>query len=631
LLERSDDAGDAVELVRLFLSLDDRERALEITQRWLDRCIAAGLAHALFRVLSVTGDPTFLAAQLACVTAIGGGPAVAWAASLRRPDDPRCRIAWATSLRLRGQNERALEELRALPDGLDADLVFEAALAEATALFYLGRAAESAAVAEAAVATTDDARARRLSCMARALVTVGDMDRVGSLIDEVERLLPALSPAARRDARTLALVSLGQSGHTRAALRLAGDLSTREALVGLSVISREALALVAHDAGQLDMVALVVESLERVAVKSPLGLFVVRFLQVQLSFARGDFERARWLLDILASESERIDEPSAVGWARWLVSCWGVHVPAEARELPAAIGPEDGLAHRLVHATERIRRARAGDAREDRLPASRVPVVRIHDLRAEAEEHLAGGDTLSAIRALDVARSVAVDHGRRLDEAELLVVLAEAHLVAGSTDAVLQEIAAELAALARAFPSARFEAEAEWAAIAASAIDPNSERVKNLANDAVASPVVARRAALLLGSAEGIDERDRVVVSRARDAIARRRAAERRGTLVLFAKTKRAVLPNGRQADLAQSDVGFRLLRALAEARGIVSKEELVLKVWAVRDYHPLRDDKRLHVSILRLRERLVAEGGGEIVVTADGGYELGCPASIVD
>jgi DNA-binding response OmpR family regulator len=155
--------------------------------------------------------------------------------------------------------------------------------------------------------------------------------------------------------------------------------------------------------------------------------------------------------------------------------------------------------------------------------------------------------------------------------------------------------------------------------------------VEALAARATDSPAASRRAALLLGAAEGLDERDRVVVARAKEAIARRRPPEPRGTLVLSAKTRRAVLPNGREADLAQSDVGFRLLRALAESGGVVSKEDLVRKVWAVRDYHPLRDDKRLHVSILRLRERLLAEGCGELVLTAEGGYSVACPATVVD
>ena len=74
------------------------------------------------------------------------------------------------------------------------------------------------------------------------------------------------------------------------------------------------------------------------------------------------------------------------------------------------------------------------------------------------------------------------------------------------------------------------------------------------------------------------------------------------------------------------------MLRELVLGAGVVRKEDLVLRVWSVPEYHPLRDDKRLQVTIRRLRERLSAAGGAEsLVVTESGGYRLACAARLVE
>jgi DNA-binding winged helix-turn-helix (wHTH) protein len=63
-------------------------------------------------------------------------------------------------------------------------------------------------------------------------------------------------------------------------------------------------------------------------------------------------------------------------------------------------------------------------------------------------------------------------------------------------------------------------------------------------------------------------------------------------------------------------------LRELSTNRA-VSKERLVRAVWK-KDYHPLRDDNRLHVAIARLRALLSDDPRSPSkLVTEEDGYRL--------
>ncbi len=73
--------------------------------------------------------------------------------------------------------------------------------------------------------------------------------------------------------------------------------------------------------------------------------------------------------------------------------------------------------------------------------------------------------------------------------------------------------------------------------------------------------------------------------------------------------------------DLSQRGVLWDVLLALAERGGAATKEELVIAVWDVTEYHPLNHDNRLRVSVKKLRERLGA--AGERLATEADGYSL--------
>src|SRR5262249_49892553 len=89
-------------------------------------------------------------------------------------------------------------------------------------------------------------------------------------------------------------------------------------------------------------------------------------------------------------------------------------------------------------------------------------------------------------------------------------------------------------------------------------------------------------------------------------------------------KAQTVTLPNGSVVDLAGCTVQAALLRALSRMRH-ASKEQLVLSAWSTRDYHPLRHDKRLQVSIRALRDSIESEASRRTrVATPAEGYAIG-------
>jgi DNA-binding response OmpR family regulator len=88
---------------------------------------------------------------------------------------------------------------------------------------------------------------------------------------------------------------------------------------------------------------------------------------------------------------------------------------------------------------------------------------------------------------------------------------------------------------------------------------------------------------------------------------------------------KRVTRPDGRTIDLARHAKLHRIMAILCEKGGRASKEDLVVGAWGVREYHPLRDDNRLHVAARRLRVLLGDDPRApRWLLTEPDGYALG-------
>ena len=75
----------------------------------------------------------------------------------------------------------------------------------------------------------------------------------------------------------------------------------------------------------------------------------------------------------------------------------------------------------------------------------------------------------------------------------------------------------------------------------------------------------------------------------------------------------------------------WKVLVAILEEGG-ASKEHLCAVGWGVTDYHPLRDDNRLQVTVRKLRG-LIEQNPAEprLLATAADGYALGDSLRIIE
>lgn len=250
------------------------------------------------------------------------------------------------------------------------------------------------------------------------------------------------------------------------------------------------------------------------------------------------------------------------------------------------------------------------------------------------------------IASLATARKLrgrALDAGLAIRALEAGLVCIDAAIIARDHASVAVE--GERVALAsERVGSRRFALEARFASLAATSArsgedgrEPRSAEpgaaggmsstvLVELARAVDVSPVVARRAAALLGEDVLLDEADRAVVAAlsgsasARPHILRQAAGPE---WTVDAVAMRIILVDGRTVDLSHRKVLFDLLASLCLNGGAATKEQLLEKAWGVREYHPLQHDNRLKVAVRKLRRLLEEVLGDDPIEAAADGYRL--------
>ncbi|HJL37072.1 MAG TPA: helix-turn-helix domain-containing protein, partial [Polyangiaceae bacterium LLY-WYZ-15_(1-7)] len=316
-------------------------------------------------------------------------------------------------------------------------------------------------------------------------------------------------------------------------------------------------------------------------------------------------------------------------------AAWAFRVAMALREEPAVrVAAEDrvepgtylGAAHALAEARWRVRRGE--DAPEVELPTAPLPeLAREAELLAAERALIAGRDEEARRHAAAAARR-AEETGAVPARAEALELAAAAQLLAGRREAA-RERGEALAGLAEASGARAWAEEAELIARLAAPADPVA--LARFAAEAGAAPGARARARALLGEREArLDAVDRRVLEAARASgwgrWRRAPAVDEEGGAWSVAQSGEVRLTPDRRVDLGRRPLLARLLRALG-ARGVATKEELVLGAWEVTSYHPLRHDNRLQVAIRTLRRELEDDPSEpRRIRTVSEGYALGGP-----
>jgi hypothetical protein len=252
---------------------------------------------------------------------------------------------------------------------------------------------------------------------------------------------------------------------------------------------------------------------------------------------------------------------------------------------------------------------------------------------------LVAGDATQALHALDAGIALARSTGFTLDEIGALRLRLDACFLLGDIDG-LRETDAALVALGAEASSRAVAAELGFMRALQRSPVPATALVEAAAAWDAATRT-ARRARALLGDSGGrgdpggLDAIDTRVLDRAQPLCGAVRTSGpadapwgRAWVLDHGARTlTRGALP---VVDLAPTPLLWAVLTQLIAAEEL-DKETLVRSAWGVDDYHPLRDDNRLQVTMRKLRGLIELDPSApRCVKTTSTGYAFASDLRVV-
>ncbi|MBW2464899.1 MAG: winged helix-turn-helix domain-containing protein, partial [Deltaproteobacteria bacterium] len=581
------EAGRVEDLVSL---LDERGHDL----------MALGYAPRVWALVGDATDRRLGLWQLRCAAELGNATVLAAVQPPKLTSDGD-QLAWAATQYLLGEREEArriAQDIAKRTD--DPGTAADAALLSARCLLRLGQAADAAAELSEVHPPGDLVFAHgALTCLADACL---DREGVGSRS-------AALLAAATADSEPEALLDLAAAFY-RGGDRVRADdviervLSTPRGGRASLLVARRAMLLRARirlDRGELEEMDRLVELVRPYAR----GASILRPLGLELDATRR----------MIVGDLDGLDV-------------------ALARGVELARHADSGVTRRLVNLGDRLQRLSAKARTETDIdlvsgtsPWDAPDEERLRAAVSAAYVQLEEGFMMEAIDGARAARRDAARIGLRLLEVEALFVLADA-LMAGLYLEDLAEVTEALHALGDALGSPRllhhaafYEGHGEVAVL------------ERLADETLVAPTVARRAQALLGGTPELEAVDDLVL-----AVARADWDERRVEVVcgggagewgsgwgLDAGQSAVWLPDGRVVQLHKKPLLWRVLASLADHAGEATKEQLINEAWGEDEYHPIRHDPKLHVSIRSLRKVLEDDPSTPSrLLTTDDGYRLG-------
>ena len=450
-------------------------------------------------------------------------------------------------------------------------------------------------------------------------------------VDEATRLLSALSPRSEDDAtrRDAILASVTPPDPARSAETLA-ELSLLErrctALGGRDrALSRFHVALSDFRARLLDRAEAALGALVSAETVDTLALFETRraaWLLAVIDVARGRLDAAQQRLELL---EPFLHAPSLIRADVFLTRARLWMARGEFGELTELLRRAKSDAESLgLHSA--LRRAEHLIARSEALlligPAGKARIELPLPTARAAETRLA--EIGQALRSASAASELTFAAENRTEACSLWSLT-------GRTAELERELL-ELRSTARQMGSLRFAAEADLLGMI---LDLDLARLEAIAAHPELSPIASRRARAALGAEVTLDSLDRAVLARIpmpalELAVPPAQSAPWQPGWGIDLSTRRVWLPSGEWIDLSRRGLHLRLLLTMARHGGSANKELIVHEVWDERDYHPLRHDSRLQVTVHKLRDLLEDDPKTpERVVTTVGGYGIAGPFRI--
>ncbi|APR83853.1 Flagellar hook-length control protein FliK [Minicystis rosea] len=636
-LSIAEDPALHVEALRLWLVADRPDEAARMLAQLGDDLVATGYAARIHHLLEDAPHPALDAWRLRVAADLGDAAVLD---GVRPPssDSLEAHYHWARLL----LGKRRFDEAIAIAarvqaeaeQASDHDLSFSAGLLRAQSIGNRGAMRACVDLLDTLAPPDAVAAAQRDAFAAMALAIDGRRDEALARGDALRARLEALPPPVRRRAGYRLAQAYNHAGRPRDAAQILDDLLTEgrgSVRLAMDRVVRFARAGLLLDGGQIEAGRTAIAELEPYVARASLLGVHLDIARATACFAEGAVDHVdRFLANVIARDP-------------------GPHVMAEVETLvmrarvlrrDASIPPSTQLAsvfgetYALARAELDLRAGRLAPAdamsATATLPSNLEIQLAARTLRAHA--HLLANDATAAARDAGAAVEIAREHGYGVRAAEAKQCQCDALLVAAQWDA-LDHHARELASMAAAMPSPRFEGAARFFLLAAASGPLDAAALEALAQHAF-MPDVALRARALLGATVALDAVDRAVL-----AALLSRAGKRAPDTILHPDVDRAWrpgfgldeaarhvwLPSGARIDLSRQSVEWRILASLVARGGSATKEALTLSVWSEREYHPLRHDNRLQAAVRKLRLAIEddAKAPARIITTEDG-YALG-------
>jgi hypothetical protein len=629
-------SASRLEAIRLAISVDIAD-ARRLLDEHASELIGRGHAPRIWEMLASTPDSQLDGWRFKLAIHLAGGEPILWAISRPQPTTPTERASWISIQYIAGRAQVALEAAMALRSEVSLEthpqISLMCALTTYRSLMQLGRTAEACHLLNSIESTNPLVCMQRDAALARALVVSGRYEAGMRLADKVRsdgsRSAGSLGHEVRGEIAS-AFILLGR---LRDAAETLGDpegvLEDQRPVHSVGERLRQLFLDVRR--GDIKQANRWIESLhDGPKTVSVLSIFV-RVQQAVLAIAMGDLERAADMIDGSVKEAHRSRNGYMYQWGEFtrLTLAWHRGERFESRPLPDELSMPVGPQAVAIAAFERAQAIRFGEPHQ--ADATETPVLEAYiiDLIASAEAALISADPLQARAHATHAFRLCDEHGLGLVQVDVLRVLCDIELVSGD----LKRLATRAVELSDRLQGSRYYGPLAAFYLGMSQRDgPSGRALWTWSNMVDSSPVLAGRCRSLLDFDAGPrHEVDAVILK-----VVRERLGE---TLILYPEARQCwgldvrqkrVWIDDREIDLGRSALPLRILEFIGSNGGRATKAELATHVWEITEYHPLNDDKRIHVTIRRLRQQLVDEPDPQLLVTTDDGYAFGSSRAFI-